>query len=167
MPWLVLEQGSYLLFNWLCSSVQFRQSVMSDSLQPHGPQHVRLPCKSPTLGVYSNTCPLSQWCHPTISSSVIPFSSRLQSLPASGSFPMSKFFPSGGQSVRVPASASVLPMKIQDWFPLGWTVWISLQSKSLLQHHSSKASVLRHSAFSRVQLSHPYLTTGKTIAFTY
>ena len=138
---------------------------MSDSLQPHGPQHVRLPCKSPTLGVYSNSCPLSQWCHPTISSSVIPFSSRLQSLPASGSFPMSKFFPSGGQSVRVPASASVFPMKIQDWFPLGWTVWISLQSKSLLQHHSSEASILQGSVFFIVQLSHSYTTAGKTIVW--
>ena len=99
-------------------SVQFSRSVMSDSLLHHGPQHARPPCPSPTCGVYSNSCPLSQWCHPTTSSSVIPFSSRLQSFPASGSFPMSQFFTSGGQSIGVSASASVLPMNIQDWFPL-------------------------------------------------
>ena len=111
-------------------------------------------CLSPTPGVYSNSCPLSWWCHPTISSSVIPFSSRLQSFPASRSFPMSQFFVSGSQSIGVSASASVLPVNIQDWFPLGWTGWISLQSKgvsSLLQHHSSKASIL--------QLSFPYSST--------
>ena len=101
---------------------------MLDSFRPHGLQHARAPCPSPTPGVYSNSCPLSGWCHPTISSSVIPFSSCLQSFPASGSFPMSQFFTSGGQSVVVSASASVLPMNIQDWFPLGW---ISLQSKGL------------------------------------
>ena len=106
-------------------------SVMSNSLQPHGLQHARPPCPSPTSRVYSNSCPLSQWCHPTISSSVVPFSSRLQSFPASGSFPMSQFFASGGQSIRVSASASILPMNIRDWFPLGWTGWISLQFKSL------------------------------------
>ena len=110
------------------SSVQFSHSVMSESLQPHGRQHTRPPCSSLTPGVYSNSCPLSWWCHPTISSSVIPFSSHLQSFPASGSLQMSQFFASGGQSIRVSASASVLPMNIQDWFPLGWTGWISLQS---------------------------------------
>ena len=104
---------------------------MSDSLQPHGLQHARLPHPSPTPGVYSNSCPSSWWCHPTISSSVVPFSSHLQSFPASGSFPRSQFFASGGQSTGVTASASVLPMNIQDWFPLGWTGWISLQSKGL------------------------------------
>jgi len=107
-------------------------------------------CPSPTPRVYSNSCPLSRWCHPTTSSSVIPFSSHLQSFPASGAFQMSQFFTSGSQSIRVSSSTSVLPMNIQDWFPLGWTVWISLQSKgtlkSLLQHHSSKASILRQSA---------------------
>ena len=142
---------------------------MSDSLPPHGLQHTSPPCSSPTPGVYSNSCPLSWWCHPTISSSVVPFSSHLQSFPASGSFLMSQFFASGGQSIGVPASASVLPMTIQDWFPLGWTGWISLLSKghkSLLQHHSSKASILWCSAFFTVQLSHPYMTTGKTIALT-
>ena len=101
---------------------------MSDSLQPHGRQHTRSPSPLPTPGVYSNSCPLSRWCHPTISSSVIPFSSHLQSFPASGSFQMSQFFTWGGHSIRVSASASVLPMNIQDWFPLGWTGWISLQS---------------------------------------
>ena len=102
---------------------------MSDSLQPHGPQHLRLPCPSPTPGAWSNSCPSSWWCHPTISSSVIPFSSCLQSFPASGSFPVSQFFVSGGQSIGV--SASVIPMSTQDWSPLGWTGWISLQSKGL------------------------------------
>jgi len=142
---------------------------MSNSLQPHGLQHARPSCPSPTSGVYSNSCPLSRCCHPTISSSVIPFSSCLQSFPASGSFQMSPFFTSRDQSIGVSASASLLPMNIQGWFPLGWTGWISLQSKglsSLLQHHSSKASILRCSAFFIVQLSHPYMTTGKTIALT-
>ena len=98
-------------------------SVMSYSLQPHGLQHTRFPCPSPTPEAYSNSCPLSQWCHPTISSSVIPFSSCPQSFPASGSFPVSQLFTSGGQSIGVSASASVLPMNIWDWFPLGWTGW--------------------------------------------
>ena len=102
---------------------------MSDSLQPHGLQHARPPCPSSIPGAYSNSCPVGQWCHPTISSSVIPFFSRLQSFPASGSFPMSQLFASGGQSIRVSASASALPMNIQDWFPLGWTGWFSLQSR--------------------------------------
>ena len=128
---------------------------MSDSLQPHGLQHARLPCPSPTLGACSNSCPLSRWCHPTTSSSVIPFPSCLQSFPVSGSFQMSHLFTSGGQSIGVSAPASVLPMNIQDWSPLEWTGWISLQSKSLLQHHSSKASILKCSAFFMVQLSHP------------
>ena len=101
------------------------------TLWPHGLQHDRLPCPSPTLTVHSNSCPLNQWCHPAISSSVIPFSSCLQSSPASGSFQRSQFFASGGQSIGVSASASVLPMNMQDWFPLGWTGWISLQSKGL------------------------------------
>ena len=198
---------------------------MSDSLWPHGLQHARPPCPSPTPRVYSNSRPLSQWCHLTISSS--------SPSPASGSFQMSQFFESGGQRIGVSASASVLPMNTQDWFPLGWTGWISLQSKglssevktlshvrlcdpmdcslpsssihrilqarilewvaisfsrgsswprdrthlwatreapkslkSLLQHHSSKASTLWHSAFFTVQLSHPYMTTGKTTALS-
>ena len=109
------------------SSVQFSRSVVSDSVRPHGMQHARPPCPSPTPRAYSNSCPLSQWYHPTISSSVIPFSSHLQSFPASGSFQMSPFFKSGGQSIGVSALASVLPMNIQEWFPLRWTGWISLQ----------------------------------------
>ena len=112
-------------------SVQFSHSLMSDSLQPHGLQHTRLLCPSPTPRVYSNSCPLSQCCHPIISSSVIPFSSHLQPFPASGSFQMRQPFASGGQSIGVSASASALPMNSQDWFPLGWTGWISLQSKGL------------------------------------
>ena len=151
------------------SSVQFSHSVMSDSLQPHESQHARPPCPSSTPGVYSNSCPLSRWCHPAISYSVVPFSSCPQSLLASESFPMSQLFAWGGLSIGVSASTSVLPMNTQDWAPLGWTGWISLQSKGLsrvLQHHSSKASILRHSAFFTVQLSHPYMTIGKTIALT-
>ena len=115
----------------LNSSVQFSHSVVCDSLRPHGLQHARPPCPSPTPGVHPNPCPLSQWCHPTISSSVIPFSSCPQSFPASGSFPMSQLFESGGQSIGVSALASVLPMNTQDWSPLGWTGWISFQSKGL------------------------------------
>ena len=112
--------------------LQFSHSVVSNSLPPHRvAKHARPPCPSPTPGVYSNSCPLSRWCHPTISSSVIPLSSHLQSFPASGSFPLSQFFASGDQSIGVSASASVLPVNIQDWFPLGWTGWISLQSKGL------------------------------------
>ena len=147
-------------------SVQFSRSVVSDSLRPHEPQHARPPCPSQTPGVHPNPCPSSRWCHPTISSSVIPFSSCTQSFPASGPFQMSQLFASGGQSIGVSASTSVLPMNSQDWSPLGWTGWISLQANSLLQHHSSKASILRRSAFFTVQLSHQYLTTGKTIALT-
>ena len=112
------------------SSVQFSSSVVSDSLQSHELQHARPPCPSPAPGVHPNPCPLSQWCHPAILSSVIPFSCP-QSFPASGSFPMSQLFTSGGQSIGVSASASVLPMNIQDWFPLEWTGLISLQSKGL------------------------------------
>ena len=113
------------------NSVQFSHSVMSDSLRPHGLLHTRLPCPSPTSRAYSNSCPLSWWCHPTISSSVIPFSSSLQSFPASGSFPVSQLFTSSGQSIGISAAASVLPKNIQDWFPLGRTGLISLQSKEL------------------------------------
>ena len=141
---------------------------MSDSLQPHGLQHTRPSCP-PTPGVYSNSCPLSWWCHSTISSSVVPFSSCLQSFPASGSFQISQFFASGGQRIGVLASTSVLAINIQDWFPLGWNGWISLQSKGLsrvLQYHSLKSSIFWHSAFFIVQLSHPHMTAGKTIALT-
>ena len=148
------------------NSVHFSHSVVFDSLQPQGLQHARPPCPSPTPRVCLNSCPL-RWCHPTISSSVVPFSSHLQSFPASGSFQMSQFFTSGGQSIRVSPSASVPPMNIQDLFPLG-NQSLALQGtlKSLLQHHSSKASILRCSAFFIVQLSHPYMTTGKTIVLT-
>ena len=129
------------------SSVQFNCSVVSDCLQPHGPQHARPPCPSPTPGVYSNSCPLSRWCHPTISSSVALFSSCLQSFPASGSFQISQFFASGGQSIGVSASA----MNIQDLFPLGWTDWISLQYKGLSRVFSD-TTVQKHQFFS-TQLS--------------
>ena len=143
---------------------------MSNFLRPNELQHAKPPCPSSTLRVYPNSCPLSRWCHPTISSSVIPFSSCPQSLPASESFQMSQISASDGQIIGVSASISVLPVNTQDWSPLGWTGWISLQSqgtlKSLLQHHSSKASILLHSAVFIVQLSHPYMTTGKTIVLT-
>ena len=129
------------------SSVQFSGSVVSDSLQPHGLQHARLPCPSLLPGVCSNSCPLSQWCHPTISSSVIPFSSCLQSFPSSGSFQISQFFASGGQSTGVSASISVLLTNIQDWFPLGWTGWFSLQSKGLSRVFSN-ITVQKHQFFS-------------------
>ena len=115
----------------LGDSVQFSRSVVSDSLWPHEPQHARPPCSSSTPGVYSNSCPSRQWCHPSISPSVVPFSSCPQSFLASGSFQVSQLFASGGQTIGVSASRSVLPMNIQDWFPLGWTGWISLQSKGL------------------------------------
>ena len=149
-------------------SVQFSRSVVSDSLQPHGLQYARLPCPSPTPGARSHSCLSSWWWHPTISTSVIPFSSHFQSFPASGSFPVSQFFTSGGQRIGASASASVLPMNIQDWFPLEWTSWISLQSKGLSRvfFNTTKASILQHSAFFTVQLSHPYMTTGKLIALT-
>ena len=139
---------------------------MSDSLQPHEPQHARPPCPSPTPGVHSNSCPLNRWYHPTISFTVVPLSSCPQSLPASGSFQMSQPFESGGQNIGVSASASVLPMNTQDCFPLGWTGWISLQPKGLSRVFSNN-TVQKHqffSAFFMVQLSHPYMTTAKTIA---
>ena len=149
-------------------SVQFSCSFVSDSLWPHRLQHARLPGPSPTTGACSNSCPLSQWCHPTISSSVVLFPSCLQSFPESGSFPMSQFFTSDGQSIGV--SASVIPMNIQDWFPfrIHWFDLLAVQGtlKSLLPYHSSKASILQCSGFFILQLSHPYMTTGKTIALT-
>ena len=128
------------------SLVQFSCLVMSDSLQPHGLQHARLPCPSPTPGAYSNSCPSSWWCPPTISSSVAPFSSCCQSFPASGSFQMSQLFAWGGQSIGVSASTSVLPVNILDWFPLGWTGWISLQSKGLSRVFSG-TTVHQHQFF--------------------
>jgi len=131
--------------------VQFSHSVMSDSLWPHGLQHARPLCPSPAPGVYSNSCPFSRWCRLTISSSVVPFSSHLQSFPESGSFQMNQFFASGSQSIGVSASASVLPMNIQDWFPLGWTGWISLLSKGLSRVFSN-TTVQKHQFFN-TQLS--------------
>ena len=139
---------------------------MPNSLRPHGLQHARLPCSSPTPRACSNSCPLSRWCHPTISSSVVPFSSCLQSCPARGSFQKSQFFTSGGQSIG--ASASVLPMNIQDWSPLGWTGLISLQSKRLSRVFSS-TTVQKHQFFALNLLYGPTLTsihTGKTTALT-
>ena len=128
------------------SSVQFSSSFMYDYLRPHGLQHTRPSCPSPTLGVYSNSCSLSPWCHPTISSFAVPFFSHLQSLPASGFFQLSQFFASVGQSIGVSASSLVLPMNIEDWFPLGWTGWISLQSKGISRVFSN-TTVQKHQFF--------------------
>ena len=146
------------------SWVQIGRTDMSD----HGRQHTRPPGPSPIPRLYSNSCPLTWWCHPTIWSSVVPFSSHLQSFPASGSFQMTELFTSGGQSFGVSASTSILPMNIEDWFPLGLTGWISFQSKGLSGVFSN-TTVQKHQFFSShsslsVQLSHPYMTTGKTIA---
>ena len=127
-------------------SVQFSCSVLSDSLQPHGLQHARPHCQSPTPRAYSNSCPLNRWCHPTVLTSVIPFSSCLQSFPASGSFQMSQLSSSGGQNIGVSVSASVLPMNIQGWFPLGWTGWISLLSKGLSRVFSN-TTIEKHQFF--------------------
>ena len=137
---------SELLCNKLFSSVQFSRSVVSNSLHPHELQHARPPCSSPTPRVYSNPCPSSRWCHPAILSSVTPFSSCPQCVPASGSFPMSQLFASGDQTIGVLASASVLPMNTQDWSPLGWTGWISLQSKGLSRVFSN-TTVQKHHFF--------------------
>ena len=154
-------------------SDQISRSVVSDSLRPHESQHARPPCPSPTPRGHSDSCPSSQWFHPAISSSVVPFSSCPQSLPASESFPMSQLFAWSGQSTGVSALALFLPKKSQGWSPSEWTGWISLQSKGLSRvfynttvQKSSKASILQRSAFFTVQLSHPYMTTGKTISLT-
>ena len=175
--WLRAELEPYLIHHWCLilynrfSSVQFSRSVMSDSLRPHEPQHARPPCPSPSPGVHSNSRPSSLWCHPAISSSVVPFSSCPQSLPASGSFP-------GDEStlrIRWPKywsfSFSIIPSKEHPgliFFSMDWLDLLAVQGtlKSLLQHHSSKASILRCSAFFTVQLSHPHMTTGKTIALS-
>ena len=141
------ESRAFNLISWVkYCTVQFSRSVVTDSLRPHGLQHSRPPCQSPTPRVYSNSCPLSPWCHPAISSSVVPFSSCLQSFLSSGSFHMTQFFASGGQMIGVSASASVLPMNIQDWFPLGWTGWISVQSKGLSRVFSN-TTVQKHQFF--------------------
>ena len=139
--WLVLRSQDIII-----PSVQFSRSVVSDSSWPYELQHARPLCPSPTARVHPNPCPLSQWCHPTISSSVIPFSSCPQSFPASGSFQMSQLFPSGGQSIGLSASVSVLPMNIQGWLPLGWTGWVSLQSKGLSRVFST-TTVQKHQFF--------------------
>ena len=144
-------QRSYADSQRSFSSIQFSHSVVSDSLWPHESQHTRPPCPSPTPGIYPNSRPLSWWCHPTISSSVVPFSSCLQSFPASGSFQMSQLFTSGGQSSGVSASTSVLPMNSQDWFPLGLIGLIFLQSKGLSRVFSN-TTVQKHQFFS-AQLS--------------
>ena len=151
--WLTLcvMYSIYLCTNKNVISVQFSYSVMSDCLWPHRLQHTRVPCPSPTPGAYSNSWLLSSWWHPAISSSVAPFSSCLQSFPPSGSFQMSQFFTSGGQNIGASASASILPMNIQDWFPLGWTGWISLQSKGPSRVFSN-TPVQKHQVFS-AQLS--------------
>ena len=148
---------------------QLSCSVISDCLRPHEPQHARPPCPSPTPGVYPNPCPLSRWCHPAISSSVIPYSSCPQSFPASGSSQMSQLFASGGQRTGVSASTSVLPMNTRtDLLSMDWLDLLAVQGtlKSLLQQHSPKASILQPSVFFIVQLSHPYMTTRKTITLT-
>ena len=139
------QQGTNIEFS--ISSVQFSRSVMSDSLRPHESQHARPPCPSPTLRVYPNSHPSSRWCHLDISSSVVPFSFCPQSLPESGSFPISQLFAWGGQSIGVSPLASVLPMNTQDWFPLGWTGWISLQSKGLSRVFSN-TKIQKHQFFS-------------------
>ena len=157
-----------MLHNKIYQSRKFSSVTQScPTLRPHRLQHTRLPCSSPTSGAYSNSCPLSWWCHPTISSSVIPFSSHLQTFPASGSFPVDQFFAWGGQTF----SFSISPSNEYSGLICFRTDWLDLlvvqgTLKSLLKHHSSKASILWRSAFFIVQLSHPYMTTGKTIAMT-
>ena len=143
---IVMQATKYLL-----SSAQFSRSVMSDTLQPHELQYARLPCPSPTPRVHPNPCPLSRWCHTAISSFVVPFSFCPQSFPASGSFQMNQLFASGSQSIGVSASPSVLPMNTQDWSPLGWTGWISLQSKELSRVFSN--TTLQKHQFFCTQLS--------------
>ena len=144
---LANDTGVLIMPTWvICTSVQFSHSVMSDSLRPHESQHARPPCPSPTPGVHPNSCPSSWWCHPAISSSVVPFSSCPQSLPTSGSFPMSQLFAWHGQRIGVSASASVFPKNTQGWSPLGWTGWMSLQSKGLSRVFSN-TTVQKHQFF--------------------
>jgi len=167
----VYKQYTYMyMVHYIYISVQFSHSVVSASLRPHELQHARPPCPSPTPRVHSDSRPLSQWCHPDISSSVVPFSSCPQSLSASESFPMSQLFTWGGQSIGS-FSCSIISSKEYPGlisFRMDWLDLLAVQGtlKSLLQHHSSKASILRRSAFFTVQLSHPHMTTGKTIALT-
>ena len=143
---VILLRGSFLIYKKPISSVQFSCSVVSDSLRPHESQHARPPCPSPTPGVYPNSCPSSRWCHPAISSSVVPFSSWPQSLPASESFPVRQLFAWGGQSIGVSALASFLPKKSQGWSPSQWAGWISLQSKGLSRVFSN-TTVQKHQFF--------------------
>ena len=169
MMWMSTNICQYNLpVHWVPQFSSVTQLCLT--LWPHGLQHARPPCLLSTPGVYSNSCPLSWWCHPIISPSVVPFSSHLQSLPASGSFQMSQLFIWGGQSTGVSASTSVLPMNNPRLisFRMDWLDLLTVQGtlKSLLQHHSSKASILQCSAFFIVQLSHPYMTSGKTTALT-
>ena len=161
--WRVLYKWNHTGYNLFSSVAQ-----SCPTLQLLEPQHTRSPCPSPTPGVHPNPCPLSRRCHRTISSSVVPFSSCPQSFPASGSFPVNQLFASGGQSIGVSAWTSVLPVNTQDWSPLGWTDWISSQSKGLSRVFNTTVQkpILRHSAFSIVQLAHPYMTTGTTTALT-
>ena len=154
-----MKGTSVIFVSFIVLTFQFSRSVVSDSVRPHGQQHARFPCPSPTPGAYSDSGPSHWWCHPTISSSVVPFFSSLQSFPASGSFPMSWFFTSGGQSTGVSASASVPPMNIQDWFPLGWTSWIFLQSKGL----SRASPTPQFKSFSSLALSFLYSPTLTSI----
>ena len=162
----------FLTISWSYKSIssgQFSHSVVPNSLWPNELQHAMPLCPSPTPGIHSNSCPLSRWCHPTISSSVVPFSSCLQSFAASGSFPISQFFASGDQSIGISVSASVLPMNIKDWFPLGWTGWISLLSKGLPRIFSN-TTVQKHQFSGLSFLYSPALTSipdyWKTIALT-
>ena len=173
MPWtekpgrLSVHRVTRVRHDLALSSVQFSHSVVCDSLWRHGQQHTRLPCPSPTPGACSNSCPTSQWCHSTISCSVIPFVYCIQSFQALASLPLSQSFASGVQRIGVSVSASVVPMNIQDWFPLRLTGLISLQFKGLSRVFSN-TTVQKHQFFSAqlVQLSHPYMTTGKTIVLT-
>ena len=168
---LLFSLGKEITFT--INPVQFSRSVVSDSLWPHESQHARPPCPSPTPGVHPNSCAPSRWCHPAILSSVVPFSSCSQSLPASKSFPMSQLFVSGGQSIGVSASASVLLKNTQDWYPLEWTGWISLQSKELsrvfsnttVQKHQFFGAQLSSSGLFHSPVRRPfYLTRGRVVA---
>ena len=147
MYWCWLPLIYKFTFVWIFSSVQFSRSVLSDSLRTHELQHARPPCPSPTPGVHANSCPSSPWCHPAISSSIVPFSTYPQTLPASESFPMRQLFTWSGQSTGVSALASFLPKNTQDWSPLEWTGWISLQSKGLSRVFSN-TTIQKHQLFS-------------------
>ena len=165
---MCLGQVNISEIQFLHRSVQFSLSVASNTLWLHEPQHTRPPCPSPTPWVLLHPCPLSQWCHPTISSSVVPFFSRFQSFPASGYFPLSQPIPSSGQSIGVSASTSVLPMNTPGLiFKMDWLYLLVVQGTlKSFQHYTSKASIHWRSPFFTVQISHPYMTTGKTIALT-